>query len=102
MRHYTTLLQLQALQTCLFLSVQLDGNSSVTLQQGGHMTMACLSGKGHGKKVNEREERGGSGRALLTKPALPSPCDNPTNLKSQTLGLPQLTLYESKQKFFDL
>ena len=24
----------------------------VTLQQGGHMTMACLSGKGHGKNCN--------------------------------------------------
>ena len=47
MRQSTTLLQLQALQTCLFLSVQLD----VTLQQGGHMTMACLSGKGHGKNM---------------------------------------------------
>ena len=26
----------------------------VTLQQGGHMTMACLSGKGHGKKYHEK------------------------------------------------
>ena len=48
MRQSTTLLQLQALQTCLFLSVQLDGES-VTPLQGGHMTMACLSCKGHGK-----------------------------------------------------
>ena len=49
MRQSTPLLQLHALQTCLFLSVQLDG-ASVTFQQGGHKTMACLSGKGHGKK----------------------------------------------------
>ena len=26
-------------------------SESVTLQQGGHKTMACLSGKGHGKKA---------------------------------------------------
>ena len=54
MRQSNTLLQLQILQTCLFLSVQLD-DESVILQQGGHMTKACLSGKGHGKK---RETKG--------------------------------------------
>ena len=48
MRQSIPLLQLQALQTCLFLSVQLD--DYITLQQGGDKTMACLSGKGHGKK----------------------------------------------------
>ena len=52
MRQSTTLLQLQALHTCLFLSVQLE----VTLQQGGHMTMAGLSGKGHGKNVGKRSQ----------------------------------------------
>ena len=33
----------------LFLSVQLDISDSVTTLMGGHRTMACLSGKGHGK-----------------------------------------------------
>ena len=56
MRQSTTLLQLQAFQTCLFLSVQLDANESVTFQQGGHMTMACFSGKGHGKNSRSPEE----------------------------------------------
>ena len=28
-------------------------SESVTFQQGGHMSMACLSGKGHGKKGGE-------------------------------------------------
>ena len=56
MRQSTTLLQLQTLQTRLFLSVQLDVSQSVSqsviLQQGGLKTMACLSGKGHGKNSN--------------------------------------------------
>ena len=30
--------------------VQLDGES-VTSLMGGHKTMACLSGKGHGKQI---------------------------------------------------
>ena len=49
MRQSTTLLKLQ---TCLFLSVQQD-DYSVTTPMGGHKTMACLSGKGHGKKCLE-------------------------------------------------
>ena len=30
-------------------------DQSVTPQQGGHKTMACLSGKGHGKKIPKTE-----------------------------------------------
>ena len=37
---FATLLQLQTLQTCLFLSVQLDARQWVIFQQDGHMTMA--------------------------------------------------------------
>ena len=47
MRQSTPLLQLQTLQTRLFLSVR--EILGIPLM-GGHMTMACLSGKGHGKK----------------------------------------------------
>ena len=43
--------QLQTLQTCLFLSVQWKWilGQSVTFQQGCYKTMACFSGKSHGK-----------------------------------------------------
>ena len=52
MRQSTTLLQLQTLQTCLFSSVQWNMSQWVShLPTGGHMTMACLSGKGHGKNT---------------------------------------------------
>ena len=34
---------------------------SMTLQQSGHMTMACLSGKGHGKNTRSGESLVGEG-----------------------------------------
>ena len=45
MRQSTTLLQLQTLQTVR--------GRCITPLQFGHKTMACLSGKGHGKKEEQ-------------------------------------------------
>ena len=45
----STLIQLQTLQKCLFLSVQWNGHSVSHL----HKTMAFLSGKSHGKQFPE-------------------------------------------------
>ena len=49
MRMSTPLLQSHTLQICMFFFVHLEVNESVTSLIGGHKTMDCLSGKGHGK-----------------------------------------------------
>ena len=59
------------LQTCLFSSVQWDAEWVASLM-GGHKTMACLSGKGHGKNVQTWTEQKSSSKSLdldMTPPA---------------------------------